>query len=124
MTVDLQRLSLRAHLCPFELLPGRVLSLRPCGWLEGGFVYVNKENAPAGTDPIDRYSLLRASPFVRLTLAPAGGAQLRLDAGLELLALRHEVYIDDTSVVPSKRERVYSPPPAGAYLAIAVAVEY
>lgn len=124
MTVDLQRLSLRAHLCPFELLQGRVLSLRPCGWLEGGFVYVRKENVPPGTDPVDRYNSLRASPFLRLTLAPAAGAQLRLDAGLELLALRHEGYVEDTSIVPSRRERVYSPPSAGAYLALAVAVEY
>jgi hypothetical protein len=112
VSAELQRWSLRGHLCPFELLQGRVLSLRPCGRIEGGFVYVQ----PDGTGIVERLGMVRASPFLRLTLAPAAGAQLRLDGGLDLLALRRDIYVNGS--------RVYSPPALGAYAALAVAVEY
>ncbi len=115
VSADLQRWSLRTHLCPFELLQGRVLSLRPCARIEAGVVYVQPETPFAG-DNVKRLGMVRASPFLRLTIAPAAGAQLRLEGGLDLLAVRNDVHVNGYLL--------HSPPALGAYAAIAVAVEY
>ena len=107
-SAGLQRWSLGALLCPFELLQSRVVSLRPCARIEGGFVYLDPYESGARSERLGR---VRTSPYLRMTLAPAAGAQLRIDSGIDLLVTRHRIG-DET------------PAALGPYLALAVAVEY
>jgi hypothetical protein len=117
-----QRWSLRAHLCPFELLQSRVVSLRPCGRFEAGFIYARSENADLLGTTADhwRYALVRASPYLRLSMTPASGAEVWLDGGLDLLAVRHNIVVHSDGAL----RRLHAPPALGAYVALAIAVEY
>lgn len=119
---NLQRWSLRAHICPFDLLQGRHVSLRPCSRIDGGYVYAYLETAgsPNPQDESRRFGMVRLSPFLRLNVAIASGCHLRFDAGLDLLVRRPEIVFERSG----RSVLIHSPAPFGAYLAMLAAVEF
>jgi hypothetical protein len=85
VSIQATRLSLRGAVCPVELLRQRSLGLRPCARLDGGFVYAQfRQENDLFARHSKRYTQLRTTPFARLSWIPIAGAELRLDAGVDL----------------------------------------
>lgn len=113
-----QRWSLRAHFCPFDLFQARVLNLRPCARLDAGFAYMHLPDSNAAPSNA-RSSMVRTSPYLQWVLAPRADIEVRLDCGLDLLLVRPRFAFryewEPVSHVPHA---------VGLYAAAAVSVKY
>lgn len=117
--IELSRLSLRAHLCPIELLRRRTVALRPCARAEAGFVYANYQPLPDPDSTREpppevmslRFGQLRTTPFLRLAWSPLAGAELRLDGGIDFVLYRPRYPLDrsgaGTAFIPD-RQAIYA----------------
>lgn len=118
LTADVQRWSLRAHLCPFDLFQARVFNLRPCIRVDGGFTYMHLTALEASPANVSR-RMLRTSPYLQWVLAPRTDLEFRLDCGLDLLLVRPRF-----AFRYQNEARYQAPHASGLYAAISVSVKY
>jgi hypothetical protein len=118
-----QRWSVRAHVCPLDLIRTGAWGLRPCARADAGVVYTRLEDTHdlAIADTRDRRrAMLRATPYLQLVFAPHSDVELRLDVGFDLLIVRHRLVLDS----PVGARLTFVPQTPGAYAALGLAIKY
>jgi hypothetical protein len=128
-SLEASRVSLRATICPVELLRQWKVGLRPCGRVDGGFVYANfkYENGQFSAHS-KRYYQLRTSPFLRVSWSPIAGAEIHLDGGVDFELYRPEFRRRgyNSAVIPNAKESVllFKPDRQAVYAAAGVAIDW
>jgi hypothetical protein len=128
VSVEASRVSLRAAICPVELLRQRTLGVRPCLRIDGGYVYAHfTYEGGEVSNHSKRYYQLRTTPFVRFSWSPIAGAELRLDGGVDFELYRPEFRSEGISPAPNvipETILVFKPNRQAVYAATSIAIDW